>query len=37
VITSDYQLDRWGRGDIAVRVRPEEWSAANEVLDEPYD
>ena len=35
VITADYPLDRWGRGDIALRVPPERWSEANELLDEP--
>jgi hypothetical protein len=36
-ITSDYPLDEWGHGDIALRVRPGDWSRANEALDEPYD
>ena len=35
VITSDYPLDEYGRGDIALRVRPGSWSEANELLDEP--
>jgi len=35
VLTSDYQLDQWGRGDIALRVPPGSWSEANELLDEP--
>ena len=37
VITSDYEVDKWGRGDIALRVPPGRWSEANELLDEPYD
>ena len=35
VITSDYPLDEYGRGDIALRVPPGKWSEANELLDEP--
>jgi hypothetical protein len=35
VITSDHPLDKWGRGDIALRVPPGRWSEANELLDEP--
>jgi hypothetical protein len=35
VITADYELDKWGRGDIALRVPPGRWSEANELLDEP--
>jgi hypothetical protein len=35
VITSDYPLDEWARGDIALRVPPGRWSEANELLDEP--
>ena len=35
VITSDYELDEWGRGDIALRVPPGRWSEANELLEEP--
>ncbi|MGH2956495.1 MAG: hypothetical protein ACRDL6_05825 [Solirubrobacterales bacterium] len=35
VITSDYPLDEYGRGDIALRVPPGRWSEANELLDEP--
>ena len=34
VITSDYPLDEYGRGDIALRVPPGRWSEANELLDE---
>jgi hypothetical protein len=37
VLTSDYPLDRWGRGDIALRVPPGHWSEANDLLDEPPD
>jgi hypothetical protein len=33
VITSDYPLDEYGRGDIALRVPPGRWSAANELLE----
>jgi hypothetical protein len=32
VITSDWQLDRFGRGDIALRVAPGRWSDAEEFL-----
>jgi len=35
VITSDHELDEYGRGDIALRVPPGRWSEANELLDEP--
>ncbi len=35
VLTSDWPLDEWGRGDIALRVPPGSWSDANEALDEP--
>lgn len=35
VLTSDYPLDKWGRGDIALRVPPGQWSAATEALGEP--
>jgi hypothetical protein len=28
VLTSDWPLDRFGRGDIALRVPPERWSEA---------
>ena len=37
VLTADHPLDRWGRGDIALRVPPGRWSEANELLDEPYE
>ena len=35
VITSDYQLNEYGGGDIALRVPPGRWSEANELLEEP--
>ena len=35
VITSDHQLDEFHRGDIALRVPPGKWSAANEALEPP--
>jgi hypothetical protein len=35
VITSDWPLDEWGRGDIALRVPPGSWSEASERLDPP--
>jgi hypothetical protein len=35
VITSDYPLNEYGRGDIALRVPAGRWSEANELLDEP--
>jgi hypothetical protein len=31
-ITSDWPLDRLGRGDIALRVPPGQWSGAEEFL-----
>jgi hypothetical protein len=37
VITSDWPLDRFGRGDIAVRVAPGRWSEAEETLSELYE
>jgi hypothetical protein len=33
VLTSDYPLDEFGRGDIALRVPPGRWSEANELLE----
>lgn len=30
---ADHPLDRRGRGDIFLVVAPEEWSRANEILD----
>jgi hypothetical protein len=35
VITSDHQLNEYGRGDIALRVPPGRWSEANDLLEEP--
>lgn len=35
VLTSDWPLDRWGRGEIALRVPPGSWSEAEEALGEP--
>lgn len=32
VLTADWELDEFGRGDIALRVQPGDWSAAEEVL-----
>ena len=32
VLTSDWPLDRFGRGDIALRVPPGAWSDAEEML-----
>ncbi|MEA2450183.1 MAG: hypothetical protein QOG63_2115 [Thermoleophilaceae bacterium] len=32
VLTSDWPLDRFGRGDIALRVPPGGWSDAEELL-----
>jgi hypothetical protein len=37
VITSDYPLDEYGHGDIALRVPSGRWSGATELLDEPAD
>ena len=36
VLTADWPLDRFGRGDIALRVPPGSWSDAEEALGEPY-
>jgi hypothetical protein len=33
VLTADWPLDGFGRGDIALRVPPGRWSEANELLD----
>lgn len=30
---ADYPLDRFGRGDIYLVVPPEQWSRANEIVD----
>jgi hypothetical protein len=35
-LTSDWPLDRFGRGDIALRVPPGRWSDAEELLGD-YD
>ena len=35
VITADWPLDEFGRGDIALRVQPGDWSEAEELLGEP--
>ena len=32
VLTSDWPIDRYGRGDIALRVRGEDWSEAELLL-----
>ena len=32
MITADWPLDRFGRGDIALRVPPGSWSEADEFL-----
>jgi hypothetical protein len=32
VLTADWPLDRFGRGDIALRVQPEDWSEAELLL-----
>ena len=37
VLTSDYELDRFGRGDIALRVPPGRWSEAEELLGPESD
>lgn len=37
VITSDWPLDRFGRGDIALRVPPGQWSEAEELLSDMGD
>ena len=34
VLTSDWPLDRFNRGDIALRVPPGQWSDAEELLGE---
>jgi hypothetical protein len=33
VLTTDWPLDQFGRGDIALRVPPGRWSEAEELLD----
>jgi hypothetical protein len=37
VLTSDWPLDEFGRGDVALRVPPGRWSEAEELLGEMYD
>jgi hypothetical protein len=37
VLTSDWPLDRFGRGDVALRVPPGRWSEAEELLGELYE
>lgn len=32
VLTADWPLDRFGHGDIALRVQPHDWSAAELLL-----
>jgi hypothetical protein len=32
VLTADWALDRFGRGDIALRVQPGDWSEAETLL-----
>lgn len=32
VLTADWPLDRFGHGDIALRVRPDDWSEAELLL-----
>lgn len=36
VLTSDWELDRFGRGDIQLQVQPENWSDAEAFLSN-YD
>ncbi len=31
--TADHQLDRFGRGDIYLVVPPDQWSRANEIVE----
>ncbi len=31
--TADHQLDRFGHGDIYLVVPPEQWSRANEIIE----
>ena len=33
VLTADWPLDRFGRGDIALRVQSDNWSDAEALLD----
>ena len=32
ILTADWPLDQWGRGDIALRVPPGSWSEAENLL-----
>jgi hypothetical protein len=32
--TADHELDRTGRGDIYLVVPPDQWSRANEIVDD---
>jgi len=34
VVTSDHELDRFGRGDVYLQVPPERWSDAEELLSD---
>jgi hypothetical protein len=36
VLTSDWPLDRFGRGDVALRVPPGRWSEAEEALSDEW-
>jgi hypothetical protein len=36
VLTSDWPLDRFGQGDVALRVPPGRWSEAEELLGEEW-
>jgi len=33
ILTADWPLDEFGRGDISLRVPPGDWSEAEELLD----
>jgi hypothetical protein len=35
VLTADWPLDRFGHGDVALRVPPGSWSDAEDALSEP--
>ena len=32
-LTADHPLDRYGRGEVYLVVPPEQWSRANEIID----
>jgi hypothetical protein len=34
-LTADWPIDEYGHGDIALRVPPERWSEAQELLEQP--